>query len=110
MDTQTDTNAPDTDLHTAVMAALATVDDPEMGENLVDLGVVGEVRIDGATVAVTLIPTSATCPMADVMVDDALSAVQRACPPGTAVDVQMDWDTEWSPERLAPALRARFGW
>lgn len=110
MDTQTDTNAPGADLHRAVMAALATVDDPEMGENLVDLGVVGEVRIDGASVAVTLIPTSATCPMADVMVDDALAAVQRACPPGTEVDVQMDWDTEWSPERLAPALRERFGW
>lgn len=106
--------APDTDpntgLHAAVMAALATVDDPEMGENLVDLGVVGAVRIDGASVAVTLIPTSATCPMADVMVDDALTAVQRACPPGTAVDVQMDWDTEWSSDRLAPALRERFGW
>ena len=92
------------------MAALSTVDDPEMGENLVDLGVVGEVRIDGSSVAVTLIPTSATCPMADVMVDDALTAVQRACPPGTDVDVHMDWDTEWSPERLAPGLRARFGW
>lgn len=101
---------PDAGLHAAVMAALATVDDPEMGENLVDLGVVGAVRIDGASVAVTLIPTSATCPMADVMVEDALTAVQRACPPGTAVDVQMDWDTEWSPDRLAPALRARFGW
>ena len=105
-----DTQPPHTDLHTAVMAALATVDDPEMGENLVDLGVVGAVRIDGASVAVTLIPTSATCPMADVMVDDALTAVQRVCPPGTTVDVQMDWDTEWSPDRLAPALRARFGW
>ena len=101
---------PNPELHAAVMAALSTVDDPEMGENLVDLGVVGEVRIDGASVAVTLIPTSATCPMADVMVDDALTAVQRACPPGTEVDVHMDWDTEWSPERLAPALRVRFGW
>lgn len=101
---------PQTELQAAVMAALATVDDPEMGENLVDLGVVGGVHIDGTAVAVTLIPTSATCPMADVMVDDALAAVQRACPPGTPVDVQMDWDTEWSPERLAPALRERFGW
>jgi metal-sulfur cluster biosynthetic enzyme len=102
--------APPGDLHAAVMTALAQVDDPEMGENLVDLGVVGEVRIDGSAVAVTLIPTSATCPMADVMVDDAQTAVQRACPPGTTVDVRMDWDTEWSPERLAPALRERFGW
>ncbi|MGM9425168.1 metal-sulfur cluster assembly factor [Hydrogenophaga sp. MI9] len=100
----------DTDLHAAVMAALASVDDPEMGENLVDLGVVGEVLIEGDSVRVSLIPTSATCPMADVMIDDALTAVQRACPPGIDVDVHMDWDTEWSPERLAPELRARFGW
>ena len=98
------------ELQETVMAALATVDDPEMGENLVDLGVVGEVVVDGGRVSVSLIPTSATCPMADVMLDDALTAVQRACPPGTDVDVQMDWDTVWSPERLAPALRERFGW
>ena len=98
------------ELQETVMAALATVDDPEMGENLVDLGVVGEVRVEGDSVRVSLIPTSATCPMADVMVDDALVAVQRVCPPGTTVDVQMDWDTVWSPERLAPALRERFGW
>ena len=51
MDTKTDTNAPGADLHSAVMAALATVDDPEMGENLVDLGVVGEVY--WATAAMT---------------------------------------------------------
>ncbi|MBL8386860.1 MAG: DUF59 domain-containing protein [Hydrogenophaga sp.] len=105
-----DTHTPSSDLHAAVMAALAQVDDPEMGENLVDLGVVGEVVVDGGRVSVRLIPTSATCPMADVMVDDALSAVQRACPPGTEVDLQMDWDTVWSPDRLAPALRERFGW
>lgn len=101
---------PHPELHAAVMAALAQVEDPEMGENLVDLGVVGEVTVDGVRVSVSLIPTSATCPMADVMVDDAKTAVQRICPPGTDVDVYMDWDTEWSPERLAPELRERFGW
>lgn len=105
-----DTANPSPDLHAAVMTALAQVDDPEMGENLVDLGVVGEVSVEGDRVSVRLIPTSATCPMADVMIDDAMTAVQRACPPGTEVDVQMDWDTVWSPDRLAPELRARFGW
>lgn len=98
------------DLRALAMAALATVDDPEMGENLVDLGVIGQVAVDGDRVTVTLIPTSATCPMADVMLDDALAAVQRACPPGTEVQVRMDWDSEWSPDRLAPELRERFGW
>ncbi|TSE36959.1 FeS assembly SUF system protein [Tepidimonas fonticaldi] len=92
------------------MVALASVDDPEMGENLVDLGVVGEVEVDDGRVRVSLIPTSATCPMADLMVEDARRAVQQACPIGTEVDVYIDWDTKWSPERLAPALRERFGW
>ncbi len=97
-------------VHAAVMAALANVDDPEMGENLVDLGVIGRVLVEGERVSVSLIPTSATCPMADLMVEDALSAVQRVCPPGTEVVVAMDWDIEWTPERMAPELRERFGW
>ncbi|OOG82601.1 hydroxylase [Hydrogenophaga sp. A37] len=92
------------------MAALAEVDDPEMGENLVDLGVVHRVEITADRILATLIPTSATCPMADVMIDDAIAALQRICPPGFTADAVMDWDTEWSPERLAPALRERFGW
>lgn len=97
-------------LQAVALRALAEVQDPEIGENLVDLGVVAEVALHGQVLQVTLIPTSATCPMADVMVDDATAAVQRVCPPEIEVQVAMDWDTEWSPQRLAPALRERFGW
>lgn len=98
------------DLHAAVLDALARVHDPEMGENLVDLGLVLDVALAAGELRVTLIPTSATCPMADVILDDAWVEVERICPPGLAVEVAMDWDTAWSPERLAPALKARFGW
>lgn len=97
-------------LQAAARRALAEVQDPEIGENLVDLGVVAEVALHGQVLQVTLIPTSATCPMADVMLDDATVAVQRVCPPEIEVQVVMDWDTEWSPDRMAPALRERFGW
>ena len=45
------------------MAALADVQDPEMGESLGDLGVIGGIELDGSVLRVTLIPTSATCPM-----------------------------------------------
>jgi metal-sulfur cluster biosynthetic enzyme len=97
-------------LHAAAMAALRQVDDPEMGENLVDLGVVGGVEVTDDAILITLIPTSATCPMADVMLDDAEAAVQAICPDGLTAQADMDWDTPWSPERLSPALRERFGW
>jgi metal-sulfur cluster biosynthetic enzyme len=99
-----------TDLHDAAMAALRQVDDPEMGENLVDLGVIGGIEVSADAVHITLIPTSATCPMADVMLDDAEAAVQAICPAGFTAQAEMDWDTPWSPERLSPALRERFGW
>ncbi|TXI60726.1 MAG: metal-sulfur cluster assembly factor [Limnohabitans sp.] len=94
----------------AARSALAQVLDPEIGENLVDLGVVADVALHGQVLRVTLIPTSATCPMADVMKDDAAEAVQHVCPPGVEVRVDMDWDTVWSPDRMSPTLRERFGW
>lgn len=103
----TPTNEP---LLAAAQQALAQVQDPEIGENLVDLGVLAGLTLQGQVLQVTLIPTSATCPMADVMLEDARQAVQRVCPPEIEVQVVMDWDSVWSPQRMAPALRERFGW
>jgi metal-sulfur cluster biosynthetic enzyme len=89
---------------------LQKVRDPEIGESIVDLGLVESIRCSPQGVQVTLIPTSATCPMADVMIDDAIDALRQACPADMPVDVRMDWDIPWSPARLSPALKARFGW
>ncbi|WP_019561164.1 metal-sulfur cluster assembly factor [Caldimonas manganoxidans] len=100
-------NPPD---EAALRAVLQEVRDPEIGESIVDLGLVKSIRSSPQGVQVTLIPTSATCPMADVMIEDVTEALRRACPDGLPVDVQMDWDTPWSPQRLSPALKARFGW
>jgi metal-sulfur cluster biosynthetic enzyme len=44
------------------------------------------------------------------MIDDAIDALRQACPEDMPVDVRMDWDIPWSPARLSPALKARFGW
>lgn len=95
----------------AVRAGLRGVADPEIGENIVDLGLVASVAIDAGLVRVTLIPTSATCPMAGVLLADVEAALRRLCA-GRGVDVEavMDWDQTWDPERLSPALKARFGW
>ena len=95
---------------TTVREALQSVLDPELGESVVDLGLVLRIEIAPARVQVVLIPTSATCPMSEVLLEDATDAVQRACPAGTAVDVVLDWETTWGPERLSPALKSSFGW
>lgn len=92
------------------MDALREVLDPELGDNLVDLGMVAGVLQDGDRIRITLIPTSATCPMADLLLDDASEAVQQVLPHNLVAEAEMDWNTPWTPERMAPHLRDRFGW
>ncbi len=93
-----------------VRDALQQVLDPEIGESIVDLGLVQAIAIMPGQVRVTLIPTSATCPMSELLLEDATDAIQHACPEGTLVDVMLDWDTPWEPDRMHPTLKTRFGW
>jgi metal-sulfur cluster biosynthetic enzyme len=92
-----------------VLAALREVDDPEIGENIVDLGLVGRIDVLPWQVNVSLVPTSATCPMTDLLVEHATDAVQRLYP-GTEICVEIDWDAHWTPQRMSAPLREAFGW
>lgn len=95
----------------AVIAALRDVFDPEIGENVVDLGLVEAIAIAPGHLRVTLLPTSATCPMADLLLDDAEQALGRLCAGrGIEAEAVMDWEGVWDPQRLSPELKARFGW
>jgi metal-sulfur cluster biosynthetic enzyme len=94
----------------AVREALRAVLDPEAGMNVVDLGLVCDVAADADGVRVALTMTSAACPMADAIVDDARRAIEAALPPGTPVDVGLVWDPPWTPERMSGFAREFFGW
>lgn len=100
----------DETLIAAVHTALRRVPDPELAESIVELGLIDAVTLADATLTVRLIPTSATCPMADVLIDDVAAALQPLCPEGIGLVVDMDWDATWTPQRMSPALRQRFGW
>lgn len=93
-----------------IRLALHEVPDPELGESIVDLGLVQGIKIEPGRVHVVLIPTSATCPMSEVLLEDATQAVRRVCPAATEVSVELDWDSAWAPDRMSPALKSRFGW
>jgi metal-sulfur cluster biosynthetic enzyme len=84
--------------------------DPEVGEPILDLGLVERVEVVPGRVDVTLIATSATCPMTDVLLEDVIAAVATRAPPGTTIDARIDWDVAWTPARMSPALQERFGW
>jgi metal-sulfur cluster biosynthetic enzyme len=93
-----------------IIAALRGVLDPEVGINLVDLGMIGDVAVmpDGA-VKVEVRPTTRGCPMHDALAGG-VARVVGALPGVTCVDVQFVYEPPWTPERITPEARALLGW
>jgi metal-sulfur cluster biosynthetic enzyme len=93
-----------------VRDALRAVTDPEAGMNIVDLGLVYGIEAGPAGVKVELTMTSAACPMADMIVEDARAALSIALPAGTPVEIGLVWDPPWTPDRMSEIARDFFGW
>lgn len=92
-----------------VFAALACVIDPEIGINVVDLGLVYGVDVDadgGIDVRMTL--TIQGCPMHDTIQADAVRALQ-SLPWATRRNVELTFDPPWSPDRISPRAREFLG-
>ncbi len=90
--------------------ALRQVVDPEIGINIVDLGLVyGLERTDGG-VRLDLTLTSPACPMGESIVAEAEFVLQESLPPGALVDVNLVWDPPWSPHRMSEQARSTLGW
>ena len=91
-----------------VLQALEQVLDPEVGLNVVELGLVYGVRIDGARVAVDLTMTTPGCPLDQVLTQAAAEAIERV--PGVErAQVNLVWDPPWTPERLSAQAKRKLG-
>ena len=91
-----------------VRNALKTVKDPELNLDLVVLGLIYDIDVDGSDVHVVMSLTSPMCPVADQIVQDAKAAVSgvegvESC------EIDLTWDPPWTPERIAPLIRSSLG-
>lgn len=86
-----------------VWSALRTVVDPEIGLDIVSLGLVYDVRIEGASVAVAMTLTTPGCPLEHAMRDGVIAAV-GAVRGVEAVDVRIVWEPRWDPSMIAPEV------
>jgi metal-sulfur cluster biosynthetic enzyme len=93
-----------------VKAALKTVEDPEAGMSVLDLGLVYGIALEPGKVRVEMTMTSPACPAADYIVDEAAAAIRAVAPEGTDVEVRLVWEPPWTPERMSPEAQQRFGW
>ncbi|HZR92161.1 MAG TPA: metal-sulfur cluster assembly factor [Gaiellaceae bacterium] len=91
-----------------VRAALATVEDPELGLDIVSLGLVYAVERRGDRVRVVHTLTSMGCPLGPVIERDirqALAAVGEV----RSVEVELVFEPPWSPERMSDGAKLLLG-
>ncbi len=103
-----------TDVTTAVLSAdtvrqaLRQVKDPELDMNIVDLGLVYDVEVDGGLVRINMTLTSPGCPAGPMITNDIYKVV-RALEGVQDVDIDIVWEPYWTPERIDPKIRALMG-
>ena len=94
----------------ALIEALRDVYDPccaDRGINVVDMGVVEDVHVEGSQVRVDLVLTSGWCPFVANM-SSAIPDRLRQVPGVESVDVRVLWDPVWTMERLSPSAREKL--
>lgn len=96
------------ELVTAVRAALSTVEDPELGIDIVSLGLVYAIDDDCGHVRVVHTLTSMGCPLGPVIERDIVAALARV--DGIEhVDVELVFEPPWSPEKMSDDARLVLG-
>ncbi|MDE2150559.1 MAG: metal-sulfur cluster assembly factor [Gammaproteobacteria bacterium] len=91
-----------------ILDALREVIDPELGYNIVDLGLIYGLALDGGTLKVTMTMTTRGCPAQDYIQD---GVFRRAIQLDGVddVDIELVWDPPWSPQKMSAVAKALFG-
>jgi metal-sulfur cluster biosynthetic enzyme len=88
---------------------LSSVSAPEVGLNIVDLGLVSQAKwtTDGISVSMTM--TTPSCPMAEMLAEEVRAVLRRQFP-DTTIIVDVSRDPQWTPARISEAGRRQLGW
>lgn len=98
----------DTELEAIVAEALKQVIDPELGYNIVDLGLIYGIEVKSGSAHIDLTTTTRGCPATDYIrngVENSAASVDGI----SAVEVVMTYDPPWSPACMSPEAKAHFG-
>ena len=87
--------------------ALRQVIDPELGLDIVDLGLVYDVRQEANRLVVEMTLTTPGCPVSESLPAEACHTLESTL--GVPVQIVVVWDPPWTPDRIDPAAAARLG-
>jgi metal-sulfur cluster biosynthetic enzyme len=91
-----------------VFEALKQVEDPELGMDIVELGLLYDVEVDGARVKVIHSLTSMGCP-AGPMIQEDINRTTREVQGVEDVEIELTWDPPWTPERMSDDAKFILG-
>jgi metal-sulfur cluster biosynthetic enzyme len=93
-----------------VWRTLRQVTDPELGINIVDLGLVYDVQMSDGDVRVALTMTTPACPLHAYLTSAAESAIWQDVSDVKSVDIQLVWNPPWNPTMMTEAAKRQLGW
>lgn len=97
------------DIKNRIMQAMELVIDPELGIDIVNLGLVYEVNVfNGGYCEMKITLTTMGCPLADVITEDILNAM-KTIPEITETDVKLVWYPAWDTSRMSRYARIALG-
>ena len=88
--------------------ALRLVIDPELGENVVDLGLIYSIAIENGVAQVEMTTTTRGCPAA-AFLKDAVQSAAWGVPGIHYADVRMTYEPQWSPAMMSEAAKRSLG-
>ena len=91
-----------------VLQALRDVIDPEVGVSIVDLGLVYRAARTLDAIAVALTPSTPSCPLSEMLVEQAREALQARFADVSSIEVELVWDPPWTPDRMSDAARRQL--
>jgi metal-sulfur cluster biosynthetic enzyme len=91
-----------------VVEALRAVEDPELGMDIVDLGLLYDVEIDGSKIKVIHSLTSMGCPAGPMIQEDIVN-VASAVEGVEEVEIELTWEPPWTPDRMSDDAKFILG-
>ena len=91
-----------------VIEALHAVEDPELGMDIVDLGLLYDVEVEGSKVKVIHSLTSMGCP-AGPMIQEDIQNVASSLEGVEDVEIELTWDPPWTPDKMSDDAKFILG-
>lgn len=93
-----------------ILQALRGVNDPEVGVNIVDLGLIYSTEIQDGKVRILMTMTTPACPMHSYLTEEVREAILSRHEEVENVNVELVWDPPWSPQMISEKGKRQLGW